>query len=493
MNSNRSLRACARRAAALATVSALWLPLGLVGCSDDPAADVDESSGRLTVIFDYSPTLSDAGALLYLASNPMVDLVAVTLPGTGEADCEPGTRTTRSLLVLAGRPDVPVGCGRNSPLVGSRDWPDEWRTEVNRWGDDVLPAVEPAPIADAEELLADTLAGVTAPVTIIAVGPLTNLGAVLTAHPGLAGNIDRIVVMGGAIAVGGNVEAAPSAEWNFYIDPEAVRRVIDAGVSVTLIPLDATNGVPWTERLVRRLATLDSPAARTVLTLAKSRPSLAGFYLWDELAAIAAVHPELVTIESKSVTVDDDGAVAGDPTGVVVDVAVAADAAGATEEFMSTLNGGSLPVVVPLSSAERAYLVVMGGADSRFGAALSGAYALIDVDALDQRAAATAFVGAFFDAIDSLATELGGIVPPDDLTDAHARYVDSLSQLAAARGSLLDALDEADGADISELLDEAAQVALDGLLEESEAACQVIEDYSFLHDGPRPCSSAADQ
>ena len=223
---------------------------------------------------------------------------------------------------IADNGDVLVGFGRNTPLIGDRDWPEEWRAEVNRWGAEMLPAVDPEPIRDAEQLLTDTLVAATTPILLVAVGPLTNLGVVLAAHPELAARIERIVIMGGAVTVPGNVEASPAAEWNIYIDPEAARCVLASGVPVTFVPLDATNHLPWTERLLRRLATLDGPAARTVHQMATSRPTLDGFYLWDELAAMTAIDADLVTIESMTVRIDDNGAIVRDPDGVAVAVAV---------------------------------------------------------------------------------------------------------------------------------------------------------------------------
>ena len=229
--------------------------------------DRPQASPSLTpvrVVLDYSPTPSDAGALVYLASNRGVELLAVALPGTGESDCDVGVRTTRSLLTIAGRPNVPVGCGPNAPLVGHRDWPDAWRAEVNCWGDQVLQPVDARPALDTETLLVDTLTHASTPVTIVVVAPLTNQGVVLPAHPEFADTVDRIVILGGAVAVPGNVEASPNAEWNIYIDPEPARRVIATGIPITLVPLDATNNVPWTERLRRRLSTPEAPAATTV-------------------------------------------------------------------------------------------------------------------------------------------------------------------------------------------------------------------------------------
>lgn len=464
----------------------------IVGCGSDDNSENPTPPERLQVLLDYSPTLSDAGALLYLASNPDVELLAVTLAGTGEADCEPGTRTTRALLTVTDDADVPVGCGQNTPMVGDRDWPEEWRTEVNRWGDEMLPAVESEPVKDGEQLLIDTLDAATTPITVVAVGPLTNLGVVLAARPELASRIERIVIMGGAVTVPGNVEAAPTAEWNIYIDPESARRVLASGVPVTFVPLDATNYLPWTERLLRRLASLDGQAARTVHQLAASRPTLEGFYLWDELAAMAAISPELVTTESMSVSIDDAGATLVDPEGVAVDVAVSADTDAASQEFLRTLNGGTLPDVVPLTEAELDYMVTVGAIDSKANAALSDVYGSLAPDDGDPRVAVATFIEGFVAAVTAMVAELESVEPPSSLQDAHADYVEHLKQFVAIRDDLLAAVAVSDGTDVDQVMaDVTTRISIESSLDRARAACQVLEDYSFLHDGPRPCSSAA--
>ena len=471
----------------VAAIAAL-LSTGLGGCASDVVPTASPSAHPLSVVLDYSPTLSDAGALLYLASNPAVDLLAVTLPGTGEADCEPGTRITHSLLTVAGKGDVAVGCGRDTPLVGDRDWPNEWRAEANHWGDGILPSVETEPVRDAEQLLVDTLSGATAPVTVVAVAPLTNLGAVLVDHPELASRIERIVIMGGAVDVPGNVEDAPAAEWNLYVDPEAARRVFAAGVPVTLVPLDATNDVPWSDRLSARLASLDGAAAQTESRLTRSRESLEGLYLWDELAAVVAVRPDVVTFEQRTVAVDASGSIVADPDGATVEVGVGADAAMATDEFVRTLNGGSLPAVAPIDRIELGYLVDMGGASTHFNAAMSRAYATDQSNGIDDRETAARFVTVFFDAFDALETEATALTPPPSLAEAHGQYLDALAQLLASRADVLAALAEADGATADELLgNTAARTSVIDLMDSVTSACQVIEDYSYLRDGPNVC------
>ncbi|MEO5975468.1 MAG: nucleoside hydrolase [Ilumatobacteraceae bacterium] len=477
-----------------AVVLVATLVFGTVSCTSQDERDATASSARLHVVLDYSPTLSDAGALLYLASNPNVELLAVTLAGTGESDCDVGVRTTRSLLAIAGKPNVPVGCGRDAPLAEHRDWPEAWREEVNQWGDKMLPPVDEVPGLDAETLLVDVLTSASAPVTIVAVAPLTNLGAVLPAHPELVDKIEQIVIMGGAVEVSGNVEASPAAEWNIYIDPEAARRVFATGIPITLVPLDATNYVPWTERVLRRLATLEARAATTVHEMATSRATLSGFYLWDELAAIAAVQPTIVTIEQRSVRVDDDGAIVIDPNGVTINVAIHADPQTATEEFLRTLNGGLLAAIVPLTPSELDYMIAMNEADGHLSLNSSDIFTNFEASALSPRESAKAFANGFLEAIGKYAVELSAITPPAGVSDAHAEYVDNLVQVVDSKEQILAAIDKAEGADASELLQNAtAMTPLPGLFEQQRKLCQTLEDYSFLHNGPRPCSSAANQ
>lgn len=472
-----------------ALLVAIALLVVAVGCAGDarPAASGPDP---LPVVLDYSPTLSDAGALLYLAANPAIDLRAVTLPGTGEADCGPGVRTTQALLTLAGIPDVPVGCGRDRPLVGDRDWPRAWRTETNRWGEEMLPAVEPRPRLDAEQLLVDAITAAPEPVTIVAVAPLTNLGAVLPAHPELVDQVERIVIMGGAVDVAGNVEAAPAAEWNLYIDPEADRLVLDSSIPVTLVPLDATNGVPWTDRLLSRLATLEATPARTVHEIAASRETLTGFYLWDELAAVAAAQPDVVTLEERTVAVDDDGAVVDDPDGVTVTVATGADPQAATDEFLRTLNNGNLPDLASLTDDERTYLIAMNGADGRFGGAAGQLYAAVGRSALGPRRTAEAFLRGYFAAVEDHVGELQALRPPSAVSAAHDDYVETLQQVLGAEDQVAGALATAEGTTVDEFLDVVGgQSTVRRLFERVGSICRTIQDFAYLRGGPRPCSA----
>ena len=399
------------------------------GCVDD-APRTASRSDALPVVLDYSPTQSDIGALLYLAARPDVDLLAVTLPGTGEADCEPGTRNTRQLLAIAGRPEVPVGCGRVEPLKGHRDWPDEWRVEANKLPRVQVRGVEPQPVLDAEAMLADVLRAADDPVTIVAVGPLTNLAVTLTEHPELTSRIARVVIMGGAVDVDGNVPDAPSAEWNLYVDPEAARLVVESGVPILLVPLDATNDVPFGRDVVLRLSLLETPIGRAEYQRLSAQTWFDGAYMWDELTAVAALRPETVTVEQRRIAVDVDGATVPRDDGSVVDVAVAADATAFDDEFRRVLNGGSLPPTPSLTAAEATYLDAISTSFRRAGEQADAAF--IALEEADAYAQATGFITATTDAITAIEDETRHLEPPAGLADPMRRLYQTIDSMQAA-------------------------------------------------------------
>jgi inosine-uridine nucleoside N-ribohydrolase len=105
---------------------------------------------------------------------------------------------------------------------------------------------------------------------------LTNLAVTLTEHPELVSRIERVVIMGGAVDVEGNVPDTPRAEWNLYVDPEAARIVVESGVPILLVPLDATNDVPFGRDVVLRLSLLETPTGRAEYQRCRRRPGSTG-------------------------------------------------------------------------------------------------------------------------------------------------------------------------------------------------------------------------
>jgi inosine-uridine nucleoside N-ribohydrolase len=207
---------------------------------------------------------------------------------------------------------VPVYVGRSTPVVGSAEFPADWR----RLSDE-LPGVElpmPKRIAEstpAHDFLASRLAKPGA-VTVLALGPLTNLAEAFRINPAAARTVDRLVIMGGAIKVPGNLADGGNttnvtAEWNFFIDPEAARRVFASGASIRLIPLDVTQRVPLDRSFQRALQTANQRAlARVVLqamAIVDDMIERGTYYAWDPLAAAAIVDPPLVRYDRMSIEI----------------------------------------------------------------------------------------------------------------------------------------------------------------------------------------------
>ncbi len=259
------------------------------------------------VILDYSPTVSDVGALAFLAGHPQVFLLAVTLVGTGETACEPGVAMTRGMLRFLGWEDVPVACGSDDAIDGQNSFPADRRLTPSDIG---VPLGDGAGDRNASELISELVRSSALPVEIVAVGPLTNLAVAFAIDPELAALVGGITIMGGALDVPGNVSDGSVAEWNFWVDPVAASDVLRSGAPVTLIPLDATNLLP-TGRVFFEALDLNSstPAARLVRNVWVSQGSWIdntdnSFYFWDELAAATLVDESVVTFETRNLAVE---------------------------------------------------------------------------------------------------------------------------------------------------------------------------------------------
>src|SRR5258706_10299136 len=164
----------------------------------------------------------------------------------------PVGRNVLRLLALAGRHEIRVYLGRETPLSGNAEFPAEWRRNSDDLPGVTLPepthAIESAPAA---EFLARRLADAAHPVQVLTLGPLTNLAEALSHAPRAARGIRQLVIMGGAVRVSGNLADGggfktdnASAEWNMYIDPAAAKAVFASGAPIRLVPLDATQKVP---------------------------------------------------------------------------------------------------------------------------------------------------------------------------------------------------------------------------------------------------------
>lgn len=298
---------------------------------------------------DFGP--DDMMALLYLTQEPEVHIAAVTVTGTGLAHCPEGAENAAAVLAHLGREDIPVACGEQETLGDGNAFPEEWRQGADGLAAQLgLPASDLDPGTDAVALIVETITSSPEPVRLLALGPLTNLALALGASPEVAGNIEHLYIMGGALDVPGSVPPYMTAEWNIWVDPRAASEVLQSGVPITLVTLDATNDVPATRFFYEALEAQGKSAASALLYryLSANQGILEGgtYFFWDPLAAVTLVHPDVVHTESRSVAVvespgSDEGATVESDDGVQVEVAVGADRSRFEQLFLTALNDGT--------------------------------------------------------------------------------------------------------------------------------------------------------
>lgn len=320
----------------------------LMGCACVVVMPAAAQEAR-PVIIDTDMTTDDWMAILLTLKNADFSVRAITVTGTGFATCDAGVRAALGLLALNNYSDVPVSCWTEQPLMGDNAPPAEWKTTLEAVEALGLPEGGQPAEQNAVELFAATVEASPEPITVLALGPLTNVGAALDAQPELAENIERIYVMGGAVDVAGSgiSDENTTAEWNIYCDPHAARLTFESGAPVTLVPLDATNAVPVTPDFMTRLeANQSTPESQFIFTaLSGSQGSIeAGtYFFWDPLAAAVMADESLVTLTERDVTVvdtpgADNGRTKPVGNGPTIQVATAPDAATFEQWFLDTLN-----------------------------------------------------------------------------------------------------------------------------------------------------------
>jgi len=191
----------------------------------------------IPLLIDCDPGHDDAMAPLRALASPECELLGVSTVA-GNQTLEKTTANALRVLEFAGRGDVPVAAGADRPLVRALRVAADVHGETGLDGPD-LPPPRGAPVAaHAVDFLAERLLAADRPVTLVPVGPLTNVALLLARHPAAAARVERIVLMGGAIAEG---NVTPAAEFNVWVDPEAAARVFASGLDVTMVGLDVTH------------------------------------------------------------------------------------------------------------------------------------------------------------------------------------------------------------------------------------------------------------
>jgi len=274
------------------------------------------------LLIDSDPGIDDALAILLALRSSDARVEAVTTVA-GNVAVERATANARRILAVAAPdPPPPLAGGAPAPLkralvtahqVHGQDGLGNLERFVEPNGRPRYPdPTYTIEMRSGPEVILDAAERWGAELTIVALGPLTNLALALQEDPRRLGRAGRIVVMGGAIAVPGNI--TPAAEFNFYVDPEAAAAVLEAGLPVELVPLDVTRRVVLAQTaLTERLLRCSDRVARFILDFTLhgfafgAEREGGGIVLHDPLAMAVALDPSLVTLESLHVEVECEG------------------------------------------------------------------------------------------------------------------------------------------------------------------------------------------
>jgi inosine-uridine nucleoside N-ribohydrolase len=260
------------------------------------------ASAATPVVIDTDMGSDDEMAIAVLLAHAEIPVEAITVVN-GLAHVPAGAANARRLVKASGRNSVLVLEGRETPLQRTADFPKEWRdaSDAPLTGE---PAADGKSTERGEAWLARRLKDAAHPVRILALGPLTNVALALAqANPR---SVEEIVIMGGAFRVPGNLgdggafkTSNTTAEWNFYVDPEAAARVFRAGVPIRVVPLDATSKVKLDAAFVNRFrSNARGPLAAIVGKVLDGEREMIKqgiYYAWDPLAAAALLDANVAT------------------------------------------------------------------------------------------------------------------------------------------------------------------------------------------------------
>jgi len=260
------------------------------------------------VILDCDPGQDDAIAILLALASPEIELLAVTAVA-GNVDLDRTERNARAVVELAGR-TTPVFAGCPRPLVRPPLQAAHIHGESGIDGADLRPPRRPLAAAHAVDLIRDTVQGHgEGEITLVAVGPLTNLACALVQAPHIAGRLREIVLMGGAIGLG---NTTPAAEFNMLADPHAAAVVFGSGARIVMTPLELTHQALATPAHIAAMRDLGTEAGRQVAGILDAYPGKAlfrdrGVPLHDPCAVGWVLWPELMDGKDCRVDVETEG------------------------------------------------------------------------------------------------------------------------------------------------------------------------------------------
>lgn len=258
----------------------------------------------LPIILDTDPGIDDAVALAAALFSPEIDLRLITTVA-GNVGVEKTTRNALQLLHFW-QQDVPLAKGAATPLVRALRDAAYVHGESGMEGYDFVAHDRLALDAPAFQAIHDCLMTSDEPVTLVTIGPLTNIALLLTHYPECTRKIKRLVMMGGSAGRG---NFTPNAEFNIAIDPEAAARVFRSGLDIIMCGLDVTSQAMLTPDYLATLATLNRTGAmlHALFSHYRSGSMTTGLRMHDLCAIAWLARPDLFTLQPCFVAVETQG------------------------------------------------------------------------------------------------------------------------------------------------------------------------------------------
>lgn len=273
---------------------------------------------RIPIIIDTDfvmPPSDDSMALMLALQSPELEILGITTVA-GNDSVERATSDVLRLLEIANQTTIPVHQGADMPLVHAKS---EFAVrEYGNWYSDEPPPMPPGGFArirveneSADSFIVRTVLANPHQVTIVAIGPLTNIATAIRAHPELPTLVKRLVIMGGAIALlpdgAGNI--TPNAEFNFWVDPEAAHATLRSGMSIELSPLNVSRKSALTKAWYEKMVAIETPLTallKNTLGYRFDQDPAKSWYMYDQIAMAGVIDSSLVTKQRMYVDVNID-------------------------------------------------------------------------------------------------------------------------------------------------------------------------------------------
>ena len=261
---------------------------------------------KIVVDTDIGTDVDDALALAFALNSEEIELLAVTVVSS---EVKLRSRLAAKILKTWGRSDIPVAAGRSDTFDGR----PAYAGPVNQQG--VLTADDPAPPSNAIDLMIEVIQAYAGQVTLVSIGQLTNVAAAFNQAPELTEQVQRLVMMAGA------VEHQRKIEYNVRCDPAAAAYVVDLPVPKILIPLDVTTRCKYREQYHTELSNAATARAALIWQMIQAWQRATGRIepiLHDPLAVAVSFMPDLVTLEPMCLTVATEAAPGVEPGQLIV-------------------------------------------------------------------------------------------------------------------------------------------------------------------------------